>query len=199
MRGPNPFCSRFVRPGALEYLFPDGWSAARLAARLAENGWRGQIVGRPGTGKSTLVATLIPALRAAGRRPVVATVRDGPRGLPRGIALRLRACLKKGLAAVVVLDGDEQLTRFGRFRLRRLARDYGAGLLVTSHVDAGLPHLWRSEVTPSVARGVLERLLAHTRVWWVSVADLQERLAVRAGDLRQALFDLYDLHQQREL
>ena len=69
MRGPNPFCSRFVRPGALEYLFPDGWSAARLAARLAENGWRGQIVGRPGRGsrRSSRHSSLRCGRQVAGR------------------------------------------------------------------------------------------------------------------------------------
>ncbi len=54
----NPFSTRFVRPGALAYRFPPGESAATLVERLAASGWRGQIVGPHGSGKSTLVAAL---------------------------------------------------------------------------------------------------------------------------------------------
>ena len=56
----NPFSTRFIRPGAIEYLFAPGQTADSLIDRLRHNQWRGQIIGPHGSGKSTL------AVRAAG-------------------------------------------------------------------------------------------------------------------------------------
>ena len=36
----NPFSTRFVRPGAIPYVFADGQTAESLVARLARLGWR---------------------------------------------------------------------------------------------------------------------------------------------------------------
>ena len=62
----NPFATRFVRPGVIPYRFDDRRTVADLVATLREHGWRGEIIGPHGSGKSTLVQTLIPALQEAG-------------------------------------------------------------------------------------------------------------------------------------
>ena len=56
----------------------------QLVARLAANGWWGEIVGPHGCGKSTLLEALKPAFRAAGCRIHAITLRDGQRRLPKG-------------------------------------------------------------------------------------------------------------------
>ena len=63
----NPFATRYTRPDASEYLFPPDGGADLLIARLRESAWWGQITGPHGSGKSTLVQTLLPHLEAAGR------------------------------------------------------------------------------------------------------------------------------------
>ena len=63
----NPFATRYTRPDAGEYLFPPDAGADLLIARLRQSAWWGQITGPHGSGKSTLVQTLLPHLQAAGR------------------------------------------------------------------------------------------------------------------------------------
>ncbi len=64
----NPFATRYTRPNAGQYLFLGGSSTDSLLERLRKNDWWGQITGPHGSGKSTLVYTLLPGLQAAGRR-----------------------------------------------------------------------------------------------------------------------------------
>ena len=63
----NPFSTRYIRPGAIVYQFAEGDSAAAMIDRLTACGGRAQIIGPHGSGKSTLVATLIESLRQSGR------------------------------------------------------------------------------------------------------------------------------------
>ncbi|HJT77193.1 MAG TPA: hypothetical protein VJ739_08325 [Gemmataceae bacterium] len=192
----NPFATRWVRPGAIPYFFPEGVSAAGLVERLRQAGWRGQVVGRHGTGKSTLLAALLPELRRAGREPLSVALHDGTRRLPAEAWAGLAAAERQGRPLVMVIDGYEQLGRWERFCLRLRCRRHGHGLLVTAHGGVGLPPLYRTEVTPQTAGRVLDHLL---REWGSGIthADLAGRLAVRRGNLREALFDLYDVAERR--
>ena len=54
----------------------------RWSRVCGENGWWGEILGPHGAGKSALLATLIPAVERAGRRPVLVELHDGQRRLP---------------------------------------------------------------------------------------------------------------------
>jgi hypothetical protein len=192
----GPFATRRVRPGAVPYFFPDGESAARLVGRLREAGWWGQIVGPHGSGKSTLLAALLPELRRAGRGPLLVVRHRGERALPGEAWEGIREAGRAGRPLVVVLDGWEQLGLWGRFWVRRRCRRGGHGLLVTAHADAGLPELYRTEVTPALALRVLDHLVPGPERT-VTAAELLARLAAREGNLREALFDLYDLHERR--
>jgi hypothetical protein len=187
----NPFSARRLRPGAVPFFFPPGLDAAALVERLRAAGWRGQVVGPHGSGKSTLLAALRLQLEAAGLDVHAAALHDG-QSLPAGFW----AALGKGRPGVVLLDGHEQLGVWARWRLRWACRRRGLGLVVTSHTDAGLPVLYRTEVTPEVARRVVAYLTAGTTAT-VADREVDDRLAVRGGNLREALFDLYDLHERR--
>ena len=63
----NPFSSERIRPGALTYLTGEGESVDDLIDRLEGTGFRGQIVGPHGTGKSTLLADLAAELARRGK------------------------------------------------------------------------------------------------------------------------------------
>jgi hypothetical protein len=190
----NPFSTRRWRPGALDYLFSAGESVATLIDRLRRQGWYGQVVGPHGTGKSTLLATLIPAIRDAGREPFLITLHDGRRRL----TMSEWRSIPPGSAAIVIVDGYEQLSAWSRFRLRVRCRQRGLGLLVTSHEEVGLPELTQTYVSPELALAVVERLAPTTpddRI--IEPAEVVDRLAARSGNLREALFDLYDLYEKR--
>jgi len=190
--GENPFCSRRVRPGALPYRFAAGETAAGLVRRLGRSGWRGQIVGPHGSGKSALLAALVPAIEEAGRPTFAIELHDGQRRLP----LSLRRTPGLDGSTVLIIDGYEQLSHWQRFRVRRFCRRRGLGLLVTAHTAVGLPELWQTASDLELARQIVEQLQREypSRV---TSEDVAERFARREGDMREMLFDLYDLYEQR--
>lgn len=224
----NPFATRYTRPEAAEYLFPPGAGADLLIARLRASAWWGQLTGPHGSGKSTLVQTLLPRLQAAGRavdfyafhhdhRPLSApTTCSGPlasfdlnqSGEPEPAS---RCATAKPLAGLrrasiadwspstqIVVDGYEQLGWLQRTWLKWQCRRHGAGLLVTAHDDLGLPPLWQTDTSPELARRVVARLLGDRDADWLSSDHVERLFATCQGDLREILFGLYDLYEQHQ-
>ena len=188
-----PFSAARLRPGTIDFVFEHGRNLAQLVDALEANQWRGEITGLHGTGKSTLLAALMPALEARGRIVKPVTLAAGQRSLPRGFLNSVR--LTAGLG-VAVVDGVEQLSAWNRLRLKRLCKVYAAGLLVASHRSAGLPGIYRTTIDVPRAWKVVEQL-QHAFAPRVRISDLVERLTQRNGNLREALFDLYDLYEER--
>ncbi len=190
----NPFSSRRVRPGALPFLFAPGETAWALVDRLRRNAWRGQVIGPHGSGKSALLAALAPAIERAGRRVLPVELHDGQRRLP----LDLRRTARLDTSTVVIIDGYEQLGRWVRFRLRRFCRRRRVGLVVTAHVPVGLPELYRTTANLPLARQIVQQL-QRDYPSYITREDVAERFSRHRSDLREMLFDLYDLYEQRRL
>jgi hypothetical protein len=191
----NPFSTRFVRPGAIGYIFPAGVTAASLVERLRQRGWRGAIVGPHGCGKSTLLAALKPAIEQAGRVVQVVALHDGQRRMPADFAWPDRS----QLLGIVVVDGYEQLGWWARWRLRRACRRSGWGLLVTVHASRahrGLPEIYRVQPSREVFREVVQQLLA-SQTASISQDDIDTAYAAHPDNPREALFALYDLIEER--
>ncbi len=188
----NPFCTRCVRPGALPYIFPPGDDAGAMVRRLGENGWRGEIAGPHGAGKSALLAALVPALRQDGRKTLLLELHDGRRRLPLDLD---KQCRNEPFDLLIV-DGFEQLSRWRRFRLKRQCRRRGWGLLAAVHASVGLPLLYRVEATPELAAEIVDGLLA-CQTPPFGAAELADCFARHRGNLRKMLFDLYDLYERR--
>ena len=187
----NPFSTRRVRPGAIPFVFPPDENADMLVERLRQAGWCGQVVGDHGSGKSALLATLTPAIERAGRRVVIVALHDGQRRMPPSV--RRDAALDH--AAVLIVDGYEQLSRWSRLRLKHLCRRRGAGLLVTAHHSVGLPLVYRTVVTPSLAEQIVAQLM-HGRHGSLTSKEVSNCLSRHGGNLRETLFDLYDIYEQ---
>jgi hypothetical protein len=210
----NPFATRYTRPDAAKYLFPPGTGADALIARLRESAWWGQITGPHGSGKSTLVQTLLPRLEAAGRAiDFFAFHREDPRraaGSPTPepasrcyLAQPLTGLRQASMAACssttqIVVDGYEQLSWLQRTWLKRQCRRRGAGLLVTAHDELGLPPLWRTDTSADLARRVVARLLGDGDDGWLSAGQVEQLFAAHRGNLRELLFALYDLYEQHQ-
>ena len=188
----NPFSTRCVRPGTIDYRFPAGHGADQLLARLEQNGWQGQIVGPHGSGKSALVATLQEALEKQGRATLLVELHDAQRRLP----VSRRRMRELAAGTVVIVDGYEQLGQWSRSGLRRFCRRKGLGLVVTSHRSVAFPDLFRTTVSVPLARNLVERLLGN-EASLIAPGEVDERFEVHRGDLREMLFDLYDLYEKR--
>ena len=97
---------------------------------------------------------------------------------------------------MAAVDGVEQLHPWHRLLLKRFCRTHGAGLVVASHRRSDLPALYETAVDESRAWSVVQRLQDGFPPR-IEIEDLLQRLARHEGNLRKALFDLYDLYEER--
>jgi hypothetical protein len=186
----NPFATRFVKPGALPFVFAAGGTIGDLVARFAANGWRGAIIGPHGSGKSTLLEGLLAELRARNCSVLEYRLHDKQRRLPGSPAREV----VRVAAAVIAVDGYEQLGRIARWQLSWLCRRRGVGLLVTAHAPVELPTLYRTGPTPALFQSLVKQLLAgEFSIAWREAAE--HVYSQRHGDVREALFDLYDAYE----
>ena len=188
----NPFSTRHTRPGAIRFHFDDSEDETTVVERLASLGWWGQIVGPHGSGKSTLVAALRSALETAGREVHLVHLHQGDRQLP----ITSPAWLDFTSATQLVVDGYEQLGPFARWQVSRRCRRRGCGLLVTTHRDLGLPTLYTTRPGLNVAVALVRQLLPPGESI-IGAGDIESAWRARNGNLREMLFDLYDLFEQR--
>ena len=189
----NPFSARYLRPGAIPYQFASGQSVESLIRRLRKNGWRGQVVGPHGSGKSALLAALIVAIEESGRQTVLIELHDGQRRLP--VDLRRLPGVAGG--TILFVDGYEQLSPLSRFLLGRCCRRRGLGLVVTAHGSVGFADLCRTTSSLRLAHQLVHRLLGEHSSSMITSDEVDERFAFHQGDLREMLFDLYDLYERR--
>ena len=189
----NPFSAARIRPGTIDFIFERGNSLTQLVDVLESNHWNGAIIGLHGTGKSTLLAALIPAIEARDLIVNFITLTAGQRTLPPDFFKSLREAAGPGIAAV---DGIEQLSAWSRLRLKQFCKSHGAGLLVASHRAARLPVIYQTAIDVPRAWRVVERFQDGFPPL-VRLSDLVERLTQRHGNIREALFDLYDIYEER--
>jgi hypothetical protein len=176
----------------MPFVFPPGQTAERLVDRLRQCGWRAEIVGGHGSGKSALLASLIPAIERAGPQTALVALHDGQRRLP----LNLSGDPRLHPPAVLIVDGYEQLGWWSRLALKRFCRRHNVGLLVTSHESVGFPDLYHTVPTLGLAEQIVGELMGGQKPP-LSPAELADCFLRRRGDLREMLFDLYDLYEQQ--
>ena len=190
--GQNPFCAARLRPRAGAFLFATGHSIDQLVEQLRRAAWWGQILGPHGSGKSTLLDSLLSAIERSGRTTQVAVLHDAQRRLPP----EFHAAVDSQRPNLLAIDGYEQLSPWNRFLLKRMCRRRGLGLVVTSHRPMGLPDLFHTSVDVPLAWRVVEQLQRDCPPL-VTFDDVVLRLPRHRGNLREALFELYDLYEQR--
>lgn len=159
---------------------------------LEQNEWRGEIVGPHGSGKSTLLRTLFPALEAAGRDVRYYIAKPKAKHLPMSTT-ELTSCNE---ATQVVVEGYELLSRSNRKQLDRTCRDVGAGLLITCHTSQGLPLLFHTDATIELAVSLVTQLLP-AECNFIQESDVRVSFARHGQNLRELLFEMYDLYEQR--
>ncbi len=210
MNRSNPFCTRFVRPGVIPYQFESdaGNEAEQIVRRLTMTP-RGAIVGPHGTGKSTLLMTLMPMLGEAFATAELVALHAPPPQASRIVRLRhrrklLHRVLERSSAVtphgIVVVDGVEQLGWLGARAVCRLAGRRRLALLVTSHRDVhGVTTLFRTRLHPGLVCRLTDALLADSTdaVADAVRASVVSRDPATVHDLREFWFDLYDVAAER--
>jgi hypothetical protein len=198
---PNPFSTRHVRPGAIDFLFEDGDSAELVVQRFLANFPAAQIVGPHGSGKSTLLRHILRRCEKIGwRTMLITTTRSG-----RKLSLRrLDYQLHCGPQTVVAVDGFEQFPFWRRLALCRRARRDGFRLLVTTHRPMRLPCLYTTKVTQPLAHRIVASILARAGASRgpareappkIDDRQLARLLDLHRGNMREVLFSLYDLYR----
>lgn len=190
----NPFATRFVRPGALEFVLPSGESLEGLVDKLDLSGWHGQILGPHGTGKSTLLQALQPLLEARLRELVWFTQNNGQRSL----AVTDAEAARWHAQTLVIVDGYEQLSWLAKRWLTSVCERHGSGLLVTTHTDMGLPTIFATQPSVELACEVVAQLTSLGE-GLISVEDVSHCYQAHAGNVRETLFALYDLYEVRRV
>jgi hypothetical protein len=187
--GRNPFA---VQPGRLSFHFNNGETISNLVRQLELHEWRGEIVGPPGSGKTTLVHTMLPALQESGRDPRILHVRAGESRLPI-VGSDLQTWNK---TTQIIVDGYEQLGNWTRTLLTRICRNQRCGLLRVSQQPSEEPLLYRTATSLEVAHVLVRDLQANeeTRVSEEEVAISYER---HGGNLREVFRELHDSYERR--
>jgi hypothetical protein len=191
----NPFATCWTRPGAIAFQFPDGSNRQSLVDRLAAHEWRGAIVGPHGSGKTTLLETLKLALLAAGVRVHAIALHDREHRLPRAF-MRAIEPQPQARAAIVIVDGYEQLRWYERLRLARRCRRAKYGLLVTAHQLVSLPLLIRLAPDEKLVQRLVAKLAEQVSTS-ITRADVKASHACHGSNVRETFFELYDRHESR--
>jgi energy-coupling factor transporter ATP-binding protein EcfA2 len=191
-RDVNPFATCWTRTGALPFRFKTGQSAEQLVEKLAVQQWRGAIIGPHGSGKSTLLETIKLALSAAGRNIRAISLHDCQRSLPR----HFLDAYASDPSSLVIIDGYEQLGWTARLLLRLRCRSTSAGLLVTSHTPVRIPTLVRLAPDRQLVEELVDNLCADVSTT-ITREDIAASHASHGSNVREILFDLYDLHERR--
>jgi hypothetical protein len=191
----NPFATRYIRPGELPYIYPERLSAAALVEQLQGNNWRGQIIGPHGSGKSTLVADLTPALEDAGRVVVYRQVKPTDADERGQDYLELVATASG--QTMLIIDGYEQLSWWTRRRIESGSGGQGCGLLITAHRDMGLPALLQLQPSLETAEQVVQQLLPPGDRT-ITRGDILAAWNASGENIREMLFKLFDVYQSRD-
>jgi hypothetical protein len=178
----------------MPYLFLPGQSVERFVASLRSADWWGEIIGPHGSGKSALLAAVIPAVEQAGRPTLLVELHDDQRRSPLDLSRDRRLTPP----TLVIVDGYEQLSHWSRTRLKRCCRRRGLGLLVTAHQSVGLPLAAQTAPSLDLAERIVGQLTGD-RTAPLDPASVDQCYARHSGNLREMLFDLYDVYQQRFL
>jgi hypothetical protein len=189
----NPFSVGFHAPGQLDYQFSEAQGCERLLGRLGAAGGQAQIVGPPGTGKSTLLHALARRAKALGFE--VALLRaDRCReiavpGGRRGTVARALLCL----------DEADALDRRALRALRKACLEHGTLMLAATHRDLRLPLVYSCGVEPALAVALGTALLARSpgAPRLVVPAEAALALEIARGNMRQALLLMYDWYEER--
>lgn len=168
MIGSNPFCTRFVRPGAIPYRFVGSHGDLNSICDRLQSSRNGLIIGPHGSGKSTLLQSLMPFLQQRFGRIGHLQLSANPLVTPLGRMLQKRQSwilVRDHWASLndndlVIIDGLEQTFAHDRIRMLCRPKNRRPAILGTSHSRLfGLPVLFQTRTSRELIVQLTERLI----------------------------------------
>lgn len=198
----NPFSTRYIQPGAISYECFDGGNVTQLADRIVNlPSKRGSIIGPHGSGKSTLIASLVPEIRSIRPGSQIHQLRFST---DRSASRSLRKSVREWTpGSIAILDGYEQLKFWSRVLVQWAARSRSICILATAHQPVrGFVTIWETSVNESSSHWVVEKLLQQSEspdaIRELLLSEDWARSREKHGqNLRESLFDMYDWWQRR--
>lgn len=219
----NPFSVGYVQPGSIPYFFEPSfiehiretdsalyvrafaeafqkkmelstWIGCRyLGEKFARSGYRAQVVGPHGSGKSTMTESFARYLNLTGIGVMKSMIHAGTRDIPAQLRADLETRPADTARRVVIFDGYEQLSSLNRLRLRRLCAASGCGLLVTTHKPQWFVGnvLYRTAPSDETIEKIVSYLLDDSQRY-PGTAILRELRHRHKNNVRAILDGLYD-------
>ena len=192
----NPFSTRFLSPGQLNFVGLDDQALNELAEKLIQQNGNGQIVGPHGTGKTTLTFEFQKRIdrlndKNTNYRFIRKTI--GPRRTIR-TGKQIAECQTQTphSKTILVLDGVELLSWLQRLALIKTCQRKRIGLLATSHRSVwGLPTLVSIKPDRSQLEAIVHQITRDCD-FQISTDRLDELYTNNNGNIREALMSCYD-------
>jgi hypothetical protein len=179
----NPFATQHTEK--LAYRLPGGQTWPALLERFKAQEYCGSIVGRHGTGKSTLLEEFIPHLKELGFEPHLIQLKtESSMREKEALPAVLRRFTRP---AFILLDGAEQLSTRHWLPVRAAASS-AAGFLVTVHRVSRLPTLIECDTNPDLLSDLVQELTGQP----LPPEQATELMSRHFGNIRACLRELYD-------
>jgi predicted ATPase len=189
----NPFSTRNWQAGTINYIFESGLDCHAIWERLTKAGGIGQIVGKHGTGKSTLIESLSKFLTQYGLNVQKNTLNSSQKKLQKDFLLSLQ---KINTNTIYILDGYEQLSLLSRIRLRRKNWHNSAGFIFTTHKPASfIPIIYKTTTQPKIFQNLVQNMIKNTN-FKINNEQITQILQNENGNFRNGFFKLYDLFEE---
>ncbi len=189
----NPFSTRYIKPGSIQFESDEIELSGII--RVLQICGQGQIVGPHGSGKSTLVASLLRESQFDSIEVRHLVCRSG---LKEIMTLQTGSTVQPQL---LVIDGFEQFGWLARAAIQQFCRKQRMLLLITSHKSiAGLPVLARLSPSSEKFVELAGRLQAQTGSrLTVNDAEALQVFVECGGNMREGFMSLYDRYQVKSL